>query len=122
MKIKRTDIILFFAALVIFGGLFFFIRTGNPGGYVSVYVDGEFKGKYLLSEDNIIKIDSLTGPCTLKIENGEAYMTEASCPDRLCIMQQAISHSNETIVCLPGRVVVKVEGNKKDDVIDAIVQ
>ena len=44
----------------------------------------------------------------------EADMKEADCPDKLCVHQKAISAENESIVCLPNRVVVTVTNSKKE--------
>ena len=46
----------------------------------------------------------------LVIKDGKADVTEADCPDKLCVHQKAISKTNETIVCLPNKVVVQVIG------------
>ena len=42
------------------------------------------------------------------ISGGEAFMKWADCPDKLCIHQGKISHTGETIACLPNRVTVRV--------------
>lgn len=47
------------------------------------------------------------------IRDGKADMKEADCPDKLCVHQKAISAENESIVCLPDRVVVTVTNSKK---------
>ena len=36
-------------------------------------------------------------------------MTDADCPDLLCVHQRALDRKNETIVCLPNKVVIKGE-------------
>jgi len=48
------------------------------------------------------------------IRDGKADMKEADCPDKLCVHQKAISAENESIVCLPNRVVVTVTNSKKE--------
>ncbi len=45
-----------------------------------------------------------------EIHDGKADVTEADCPDKLCVHQKAISKTHETIVCLPNKVVVEVTG------------
>ena len=37
-------------------------------------------------------------------------MIDADCPDQLCVKQKKISLKNETIVCLPNKVVIEIEG------------
>ena len=68
-------------------------------------------GTYPLDVDKEIPIQK-DGKTTnlLVIRDGKADVTEADCPDKLCVHQKAISKTNETIVCLPNKVVVQVIG------------
>lgn len=45
---------------------------------------------------------------TIRIEEGGVRMTEASCPDQLCVHQGTIRDSAGVIVCLPHRLVVRL--------------
>ena len=81
-----------------------------------VTVDGEFYGTYSLKKDQIVEIvvnEEVTN--VLQIKNGKADMIKADCPDLLCVHQRAISNQNETIVCLPNKVVVEIVGGKKTE-------
>ena len=53
-------------------------------------------------------------------------MTEADCPDKICVNTGKISKIGETIVCLPHRVVVEIQGevsqSDSDDSIDSVVK
>ena len=42
-------------------------------------------------------------------------MTDADCPDQLCVHQKAASKNHESIICLPNKVVVEVNGNKESE-------
>lgn len=90
--------------------------------YVEITVDGEIYGRYPLQTDAEVPIMS-EGETTnlLVIKDGRADMTEADCPDKLCVHQRAISKTNETIVCLPNKVVVTVVGGKESE-IDSIAK
>ena len=44
------------------------------------------------------------------IKDGKADVTEADCPDKLCVHQKAISKTNETIRLSSNKVVVQVIG------------
>ena len=70
---------------------------------------------------NTVKIQTGHGTNVLVIENGSAYMEEADCPDGYCKRQGTISRVNETIVCLPHKLVAEVEsdGSTTDDADDA---
>ncbi len=44
------------------------------------------------------------------IENGTAYLSDANCPDKLCVHQGKISRTGEVITCLPNKLTVTVFG------------
>ncbi|MCD7746184.1 MAG: NusG domain II-containing protein [Lachnospiraceae bacterium] len=91
----------------------------EDGASVVVQVDGEVYGTYSLNKDQTIQINDTN---VLVIEDGEAYMSEASCPDGLCISQGRISANGMMIVCLPNRVVVQVidEEDEEEDGVDSV--
>lgn len=93
------------------------IIGGDGAGKVTVKVNGELKGTYSLAEDQTIEING--GTNILQIKNGKADMTEADCPDQLCVNQRAISRQGESIICLPHKVVVEVESSESSE-LDAV--
>ena len=64
----------------------------------------------LSGKENIqrIEIPGKVGKCILIISDGKADMESADCPNQICVHHSAISHTGETIVCLPNRVVIEV--------------
>ena len=90
--------------------------TREDGAYVSITVQGDGEIQIPLSEDGEYILNG--GTNTLVIEDGKAYMKEASCPDGLCTHQGKISRSGQRITCLPNRVfiIVVAEG---DDVLES---
>ncbi len=115
-RVQKNDVIflsvLFLLVLAAAG--FFFLLPRQAGARVEVTVNGEVYGIYELDTEQEIPIVS-EGRTTnlLVISQGRADMTEADCPDKLCVHQRAISKNNETIVCLPNRVVVRVTGSEE---------
>jgi hypothetical protein len=100
---------------LVVGGVYF-VCFREQGSAVAVTVDGEEYGTYLLSQEQTVSICDSTGKVTntLVIRDGKADMTEADCPDKLCVHQKAISVEKENIVCLPNRVVVTVTGSDEE--------
>ncbi len=111
---KRNDWMIAGAALFIALIWLFAIQFGKEdGSQVEVYVDGERTAVYSLTEDREVLIMGADGGTNLLvIENGAAFIEEASCPDRLCVYQQAVSKTDETIVCLPNKVLLQVFGGE----------
>lgn len=105
---KKNDKILLVIILVLALGIFGmrFAMKDQGQAYVTIRIDGEVKATYLLSEDREITTED--GTNLISIKNGQVDMLEASCPDQLCVNQRAVSQNNESIICLPNKVIVQV--------------
>lgn len=117
LKTHRNDAILIAALLVLGGGLALFLRfTRQAGGYARVQVDGDTVAELPLSEDTRLVLGEGEHTNTLVIKDRAAQVVEASCPDQVCVNHGAIRYEGESIVCLPHRLVVTVEGGQPSDV------
>ena len=119
IKLEKRDklLIVIFVCVALCAFLPHQIIGGDGAGKVTVKVNGELKGTYSLAEDQTIEING--GTNILQIKNGKADMTEADCPDQLCVNQRAISRQGESIICLPHKVVVEVESSESSE-LDAV--
>jgi hypothetical protein len=114
--IRRNDALLLAGLLLAGVVLFVFIASARAGGaQVDVRVDGRVVASYPLHEDGEVEL-GYNGHNLLKIEDGRASVTDADCPDRLCVKQRAISKEGETIICLPHRLVVEISGGEASDI------
>ena len=107
----RNDLI-FIAALLtviaIAGACLYLLR--GEGTTVTIKVSTKVVGVYALSEDRVVDIPSEAGHNRLIIQNGEARMETATCPDGICVAHHPIHRQGESIVCLPNQVVVEISG------------
>lgn len=76
---------------------------------VVVYVGEQEYARFSVKEDVEFLIETENGTNRLILKDGKADVTEASCPDKICVHQSPISKTGETIVCMPNRVIVTVE-------------
>ena len=112
MTMKRKhDLLLAVAILLLAGILYLFLRPGGSGAWAVVTVDGEEAARYALSEDQTVTIGD-TDYNVLVIRHGAAEIVESNCGDHTCIRMGSISREGETIVCLPHRLVVRIEGGE----------
>ena len=110
-KAKRLyrDLALIGFLLLLSAGLFLGLRLGKTAGAgVVVRVDGQETARYSLSQNGRYALNN--GSNILVIENGEAYLVEANCPDKLCVRQGRIRSTGQVITCLPNRLTVTVYG------------
>lgn len=116
-KKYKNDIILT-ASIIIVAVLVFFIigLITKSGDYVEVKKNGEIIGKYSLKANRTVEISDENGYNLLIIENGKAYIGEASCPDKLCVNQGKISTNGKALVCLPNKTVITVYSHNDGEV------
>jgi len=120
MRKKDLYLLLFIMAAAAVIALCLRLAGASDGAEITVAVDGEAFGTYSLFENRVIEVKNDFGYNRIIIDNGSAYMESADCPDKYCMTYHPISKTNESIICLPHRLVVRVTGAEHE--IDAIVQ
>lgn len=117
MGMKRNDKLLILAALIIAGIVFVWTQwlQKEEGARAVVYVDKEEYASYSLEQDGEYEIQTERGKNLLIIQDGKADITEADCPDELCVKQKSIQKNGETIVCLPHRMVVEIVSDSGEE-------
>ena len=87
-------------------------------GQVVVRVDGVEVERHSLALNGTFPLNG--GSDILVIENGQAWLSEANCPDHICVKQGKIHYTGQVITCLPNRLTVTVEGGESNG-IDLVV-
>ncbi|MBR0208662.1 MAG: NusG domain II-containing protein [Oscillospiraceae bacterium] len=114
-KKHRADLIVIGAMLLLALVLWLVIgATRKEGGQVVVSVNGVETERHPLSVDGTYPLNG--GSNILVISGGEAWLSEANCPDLLCVRQGKIRYTGQSIICLPNRLTVTVEGGEPNDV------
>lgn len=112
---RRADLMVIGALLLL--ALVLYLVLGafrTEGGAVVVRVDGVETERHALSEDGVYPLNG--GSNILVISDGQAWLSEANCPDLLCVRQGKIHYTGQSIICLPNRLTVTVEGGESGDV------
>lgn len=113
---KAAKLILAALVLAVLGsGAFLLVQEkGVDHPHVVIEVDGEVYCDY--------DMDKVKGIIPISTENGGenrvwvqedlVYMDSANCPDQTCVKQGVIRDGTVPIVCLPHKVVVRIEGGE----------
>jgi len=113
-RTHRADLLLVSLLLVLAllaVGLALCLRT--PGGVAVIRVGDTEYGRYPLSEDREITVTLPEGGYNvIVIRDGRVSVSDADCPDRLCVKTPAARFRHQTVICLPHRVTVTVEGGE----------
>lgn len=107
------------ALCVVAGGIWLAmgsVRFGSP--VAEIYSNGELYGVFPLNEERSFTIEDGSGYNKVEIRDGAIAVTDADCPDRVCVHTGAISDGAVPIVCLPHRLEIKIASA---DEVDAVV-
>ena len=120
---KAWDIIIILI-LLIFVFIFFMVFGSNNKGNIAVITKDN-------SEIYRIKLSEVKNPyeiklndeynVIIKVENDGISFIHSDCPDKVCVNTGKIFKQNQTAVCLPAKVSVKIISSKESiDIIDAV--
>ena len=126
MKQNKFWIILIavFLLLSVIASAFVFLYHGS-GNTVAIYQDGVLIDK--------IHLDTVTTPYEMKletqdggyniihVEQGRICVSEASCPDHVCVNTGWLTDGAIPIVCLPNELVIQID-SKNSGTVDGAAQ
>ena len=95
------------------------LKSNKDNSYLLVTINGDtYKEIPLNSNTNTgpITIDTPSGFNIFTVENGVVNMTDANCPDLVCVHTAPASEAGQMIVCLPHKVVLEIrKGEMNED-------
>ncbi|MBR3788589.1 MAG: NusG domain II-containing protein [Clostridia bacterium] len=121
-KIKNDVILAVIVIAIAATGLLLLNVFKTEGAFAVVKLDGKETERYPLSVNTEVVIETENdGKNTLVIEDGKAFIKDATCPDKICEGHSKISFKGETIVCLPHKVVIEIVADDSDKELDVVV-
>ena len=97
------------------------------GKTANIYVDGECIKSIdltLVSEPYEFTVTAGNGVNTVRVEKGRICVVSSDCPDKVCVETSWISDSGMPIVCLPHKLVIRIEkeSHADDNGFDAVTR
>lgn len=103
---KKNIILIAMFVLLVF--ICFIIMFTNKGKTANIYIDGTLVKSIDLSKVKTDMEIQIGNHNTVMVKKGSIRMYDADCPDRLCIKQGEIFDGTYPIVCLPNKVVIRI--------------
>lgn len=118
---RKADIIIIAAVALLAAVSFFFsLKNTNTPLYASVKINGEESGEYFLDKTGEYEVIGENGvKLVLVVEQDGVFVKDADCPDKLCERTGKISSVGQSIICLPGKISIALEGSSEEP--DAVV-
>ncbi|MCR5690601.1 MAG: NusG domain II-containing protein [Eubacterium sp.] len=124
----KLDIFIWIILLLLGLALSFFILGQPLSSEVTasdlelwVIEDNQVIGRYPLDQDTLVEVGE-GAHNKFQIKGGRVSMVEADCGDQTCVKMGEISKINETIVCLPHKLVLKISSKEKEGEVDIIAK
>jgi hypothetical protein len=93
----------------------YIVPKQGVGTKVVVEIEGQTVREFDLSSDlKPLRIETKHGFNVVEISEGQVRVSEADCPDLLCVHTGWRQHAGQVIVCLPHYFVVRIVGEQGD--------
>ena len=120
-KITPADMFIFILLLTVSISGFVFIKEVMPKGTgVTIYVDGKQAYTLPLHEDSITEVQGTHGITVVEVYEGKVRIKDSDCPRKLCVKQGWIDRG--AVVCLPNRVIVRLNNGGDSTKLDAVTR
>lgn len=87
------------------------LSPGAAGKIVLVEVNGMTVGRLDLQHDESLVVHGTAGIVTVEVRNGKVGITEADCPNGVCVRSGWKDRAGDIIVCVPNKTVVRITGD-----------
>lgn len=103
------------ALSAVFAGIVFWAGTHSKSGNIAaVYQDGKLLREISLDQDTEFTVEDLYTNHII-VKDGEVWIGASDCPGNDCVHSGAIREAGRSIVCLPNRVEIRIEGSSEVD-------
>lgn len=115
---NKNDFILILSLSII--GIILFILfnfNSSEGSVATVYYNNKLIKKINLNNNAEYDVEGYNGNIHIVVNNKKIKVEEENSPLHLCSKQGYIKNNTDVIVCLPNKIVIKIDSNELDTVI-----
>ena len=112
-RLKAGDFVIIgiTAALAVFFSYRYFFSS--YGGTRVDITAPSYRSSLPLDEDRVVEVPGPLGITEVVVEDGEVWVSESPCRQKICIKMGHKHRVGDQIVCIPNRVLVEVVGKKE---------
>lgn len=81
-------------------------KVNDP--HAEIYSEGRLVRTVRLTDETRFTVSCDSGYNTISVNNGKISVTDADCPDKVCINTGSISNGGVPIICLPHKLEIKI--------------
>ena len=104
------DAVAILLVIALAGGLLWAFFASKQGSVAEIAVENETVAVLPLSRDAVYPVSANGYNLTVRVENGEVFVADADCPDKVCEHTGKVKAKGASIVCAAARVSVRIVG------------
>lgn len=117
----KNRYLIIIVGVILLGSLIvvFFFRGKQTGSVAAIYRDGNLLKSIDLdkvTEPYEFTVECENGTNVIRVERNRISVTDADCPDKICVNTGAIPDNGSEIICLPHRLEIRLEETDIDAV------
>ena len=115
--LRKRDIILCIVLIAVGITCWLVMRFVLPAGNTAdVYIDGRLVQTIDMTVDDAYEFSTDRGSNMVVVESEKIRVSDADCPDKVCVDMGWKSRRGETITCLPHKLVIEIQGGGDRDI------
>lgn len=113
---NKNDIKLIIIILIIVVICFiFYFMNNKQANKALVYYESDVILEIDLSKNDTYEVMGENGKVIIEVNNNQIRVKEENSPYHLCQKQGYISNTNETLICLPNKIIIELPGEDNID-------
>ena len=118
MRIRIGDILIVLVVVAVSVLLLVLPSRGATGTLTAVIIvdNVEYERFELVATDEQLEFDLHEPGVVIKAQDGQIWFVSSSCANQTCVNTGRLTRAGDIAVCLPNRVIVKIEGTNTSDV------
>lgn len=122
LEFRKGDVIAVFIVIALIIAVWFFVMPDRAaeGASVAVYLDGKLINELPLNTDAEFTVRG-EYENVISISGGRVSVVSSDCPGGDCVHSGSIKNVGRSIVCLPNRMEIRINGAPDDGGVDFVV-
>jgi hypothetical protein len=90
----------------------------QPGSAASIYIDGKEFERLRLNKNTDRSFQSKKGKINVAVKNGQAWVSDSSCHQKICLFHPPVFQAGERIICAPNNFLLEIQGS---GIVDTVI-
>lgn len=114
---NKSDFIFISIVAIISVILLILVKSSSNGNIANVYYENNIIKKIDLNKDSSYEVEGYNGIIKIEVKSKQIRVVSETSLYHLCSKQGFVSSSLEPIICLPNKVVIKIESDSNIDTV-----